>query len=672
MKRFLPFLLALALAACGKTSQPSTPSHFELPRYEAGEKQGRITYQLLIYSFADSDGDGIGDFNGIRSKLDYLDAMGVSAIWLSPAHPADSYHGYDVRDYSELDPKFGSEADFKALIDAAHAKDIKIYMDYVLNHTGKGNVWFASAKKGENSPQFGWYHISSDPQGDIAAGKFPMLGDYNSKEWHSVTVGETGYTGRLHFKADFSGSVKTLTVTRTDAAVQASNPDASVQMFLWVGEPGQCVRMYRTGDSVYEITLDFDSSWGVLVRTSDTTWDGGTKWGAPSGKNVLSFGVPLALSSDDASDILFGSPRSMKFQGAFGSWMPDLNYGAVATASESEPFKALAQTADKWIGMGVDGFRLDAVKHIYSNEKGSENPAFLKKWYDRCNATFRKTHDSDIYMVGEVWMDASDVAPYYKGLPACFEFDFWERLKWVISHRTGRYFADDLIGYRKAYAAVRPGAIPATKLTNHDESRAASVIGHDLAKLKQAAAFLLSAEGEPYIYQGEELGYWGKDDDDGGKDQLVRTPMVWDSAADAATAALGEYVDRNLVTDEISVAKQIEDPSSLLRTYIEWTHARNICPALATGTMSAHATYNASNSDASALAAWYMTASDGSKALVLHNVGSVAMTLDLPADKLDNMLVSLGEVSVAGSSVELGASSSVVFLTRSTQLPDKQ
>jgi hypothetical protein len=165
----------------------------------------------------------------------------------------------------------------------------------------------------------------------------------------------------------------------------------------------------------------------------------------------------------------------MKFQGAFGGWMPDLNYGKVADAAASGPFNALAETADKWMGMGVDGFRLDAVKHIYSAERGPENPAFLKLWYDRCNSTFRKTHSTDLYMVGEVWMGASEVAPYYEGLPACFEFDFWERLKWVLNQRTGCYFANDLMGYRQKYAAVRPGAIAATKLTNHDETRAATL-----------------------------------------------------------------------------------------------------------------------------------------------------------------------------------------------------
>ena len=163
----------------------------------------------------------------------------------------------------------------------------------------------------------------------------------------------------------------------------------------------------------------------MLVRTSDSSWDNGTKWGAPKGANVLNFGTPLVLSTTDAQDILFGSATEMKYQGTFGSWMPDLNYGKVADAATSEPFKALAASAYKWIDMGIDGFRLDAVKHIYSNERGPENPAFLKLWYDRCNDAYHLTHSEDIYMVGEVWMGASDVAPYYKGLPACFEFDFW-------------------------------------------------------------------------------------------------------------------------------------------------------------------------------------------------------------------------------------------------------
>jgi Glycosidases len=138
-----------------------------------GNKRSSTTYQLLIYSFADSDGDGIGDFKGIQSKLDYLDGIGATALWLSPAHPSDSYHAYDVTDYYSVNPLYGTEQDFKDLIAAAHAKGIKIYMDYVLNHSGKGNPWFTQALSDPSSKYRDYYFFSSNPSADYS--KFPML-----------------------------------------------------------------------------------------------------------------------------------------------------------------------------------------------------------------------------------------------------------------------------------------------------------------------------------------------------------------------------------------------------------------------------------------------------------------------------------------------------------------
>ena len=171
---------------------------------------------------------------------------------------------------------------------------------------------------------------------------------------------------------------------------------------------------------------------------------------------------------------------------------------------------------------------------------------------------------------------------------------------------------------------------------------------------------LLTAEGEPYIYQGEELGYWGKDSDDGGRDELVRTPIVWDNASTAAKSDLGGHIDNTLVTDEISVEKQKADANSLLQTYFAFTKARNTCPALANGKMSRHSVYNESNTAEQAVGAWYMTASSGAKALVVHNVGSAEMTLPFD-DDLSRPVVTLGEVSVSGKNLTLGANSSAVF-----------
>ena len=161
-----------------------------------GVKRADITYQLLIYSFADSDGDGMGDFRGIISKLDYLDRLGVSAIWLSPAPPAASYHGYDVKDYEALNPAYGTEEDFKALIDAAHEHGIKVYMDYVINHTSKEHPWFVEALSGEDNPYRGYYVLSNDPAADIAAGRIPMI----------ATEGASGYDAGQWFAAVTSAS----------------------------------------------------------------------------------------------------------------------------------------------------------------------------------------------------------------------------------------------------------------------------------------------------------------------------------------------------------------------------------------------------------------------------------------------------------------------------------
>ena len=660
MRKSLYILMLLAtlglFAACEPDQQPANkPDNFEVPSYTTGEKQGNITYQLLIYSFADSDGDKIGDFKGIQQRLDYLDGLGVSAIWLSPAHPADSYHGYDVQDYTAINPKYGTEQDFKNLIDAAHAKGIKIYMDYVLNHSGKGHPWFLDALADASSPYRDYYFICQTPSTEYK--NFPMLSgySYSAGDWHTTV----------------SGSPR-LTITSTDEEPATGN--GPWNLWMWAeGKEGKEVKFVDDGDGSYHMVLDINGKTGILVRKT-SSWDAGSKFGS-SGNETITAGTPVNLVSNGGDLYFTGNGRyridltnvttkTVSFMGAFGDWMPDFNYGEISQAENSQCFKDLAASVDKWIELGIDGLRLDAVKHIcggMSSFNNANNVTFLKKWYDRCNETFRKTHDTDFYMVGEVWMDANSVAQYYKGIPACFEFDFWERLKWVLNERTGCYFAKDLIGYRDKYRSQNPNAIPATILTNHDETRAATTLGKDLPKLKQAAAFLLTAEGEPYIYQGEELGYWGKDYDDGGSDELVRTPIVWDNAGAAASKDLGGKIDMTLLQDDISVDNQTKNPESLLRTYYEWTKARNSVPALATGKMSAHGKYNDSNTADKTIAAWYMTATDGSKALVLHNVGSAEKTISLPDDKLSEKAISLGSVSVSGSDVTLGANSSVVF-----------
>src|SRR5512141_2909748 len=95
-----------------------------------------IIYQIYPRSFADSNGDGIGDLNGITARLDYLAGLGIDAIWLSPIYPSpDVDFGYDITDYCDVDPRFGSLADFDNLINEAHTRGIRVVLDLVLNHT---------------------------------------------------------------------------------------------------------------------------------------------------------------------------------------------------------------------------------------------------------------------------------------------------------------------------------------------------------------------------------------------------------------------------------------------------------------------------------------------------------------------------------------------------------
>lgn len=110
----------------------------------ASPKPERVYYEIFVRSFQDSDGDGIGDLRGVTSRLDYLKSLGIGGIWLTPIFKSPSYHGYDTTDYRSLQPAFGTLADFDALIAAAHARDIRVVLDFAINHTSSRHPWFST------------------------------------------------------------------------------------------------------------------------------------------------------------------------------------------------------------------------------------------------------------------------------------------------------------------------------------------------------------------------------------------------------------------------------------------------------------------------------------------------------------------------------------------------
>jgi alpha-glucosidase len=126
--------------------------------------QRGVVYQVYPRSFMDSDGDGVGDLPGIVSRLDHLQALGVDALWLSPIYPSPMKDfGYDVSDYTGIDPAFGTLADFDRLIEAAHARGLKVILDFVPNHTSDEHPWFREARASRDNPRRDWYIWRDSP-----------------------------------------------------------------------------------------------------------------------------------------------------------------------------------------------------------------------------------------------------------------------------------------------------------------------------------------------------------------------------------------------------------------------------------------------------------------------------------------------------------------------------
>ena len=137
---------------------PATALTDSPDRHEAPWWTTAVVYQVYPRSFADSDGDGIGDIDGIRSKLGYLAELGVDVVWLSPMYPSPQHdNGYDISDYRNIDPIFGSLAQFDALVAEAHALGIRIVMDLVVNHTSDQHEWFRESRSSLDNPKRDWY-----------------------------------------------------------------------------------------------------------------------------------------------------------------------------------------------------------------------------------------------------------------------------------------------------------------------------------------------------------------------------------------------------------------------------------------------------------------------------------------------------------------------------------
>jgi alpha-amylase len=408
-----------------------------------------VFYEIFVRSFYDSNGDGIGDFNGIAQKLDYLndgnpatfDDLGITGIWLMPIFPSPSYHGYDVTDYYDVNPEYGTMEDFKHLLSEAHKREIRIIIDLVVNHTSDQHPWFKSAVGDLNSPYRDWYVWSeSDPK---------YNGPWGQTVWHPSA---TGY-----------------------------------------------------------------------------------------------------------------------YYGLFVDFMPDLNYDNPAVTEEMDKITTF------WLrDIGVDGFRLDAAKHLIEEGSKQENTTATHEWFKEFRP-FYKSINPDAIAVGEVaGADQGVMAGYTQGDQLDLTFDFGQAAAILQTAKSGN--AQNIRGAMKLTYKLVPDLQYAIFVTNHDQNRMMSELGGDLDKAKLAASLLLSAPGVPFIYYGEEIGMNGAK-----PDELIRTPMQWTSEEGAGFTDGSPWEAINPDYSSVNVAAQNGDDTSLLEHYRMLIHLRNEHPSLRIG-----------------------------------------------------------------------------------------
>jgi alpha-amylase len=191
-----------ALLACGaptnaRNADTATVLTGSVGTAPADWRRGATCYEVFVRSFYDSNGDGIGDLNGLTQKLDYISDLGVRCIWLMPVAESPSYHGYDASDYYRVEPDYGTNADFKAFAAAAHARGMAVLVDMVLNHASSDHPYFREALGGPGAAHRDWFRWSTSQPAE--------KGPWGQDVWHrSATRNEYYYGVFWHAMPDLN------------------------------------------------------------------------------------------------------------------------------------------------------------------------------------------------------------------------------------------------------------------------------------------------------------------------------------------------------------------------------------------------------------------------------------------------------------------------------------
>ncbi|MCX7939919.1 MAG: alpha-amylase family glycosyl hydrolase, partial [Thermoflexales bacterium] len=233
-------------------------------------------YQIFPRSFYDSNGDGVGDLNGIRQKLDYIQSLGVDTLWLNPHYPATSYHGYDVANYLDVHPELGTLEDFKALLAELKQRNMRLLVDFVANHTSLAHPFFKDAYLNPASPYTDWF-LFQDAQNRTFASFF---GTGYLPEWNHSNKAVRKYLidaalfwldlGVDGLRCDYARGVEHWFWRELRAAVKARHPHAVILGEVWDGQTAVLQQYFLDGFDAL-----FDFPWYLAMTGGDNVNGGG-------------------------------------------------------------------------------------------------------------------------------------------------------------------------------------------------------------------------------------------------------------------------------------------------------------------------------------------------------------------------------------------------------------
>ncbi len=352
----------------------------------------------------------------------------------------------------------------------------------------------------------------------------------------------------------------------------------------------------------------------------------------------------ISLDSDNITQwhAVNNDGHSEHYYGYFYSEMPDLNFDNPKVKEE------FVEIGKFWLTeMNVDGFRLDAAKHIFPTDRAADNHIFWV-WF---RGEMEKIKP-EVYLVGEVWSEAQEVAPYLKGLPALFNFDMGYAITSVVkAGKDTMNLIEKYKGIRDFYTSITPDFVDATFLKNHDQNRILSELEGDEIRMRVAASILFTLPGTPYVYYGEEIGMKGMK-----PDEYIREPFVWSQAGEdpaQTTWAVPKYSTYEAV---VPLSIQRNDPKSLYSFYRKWIHHRNSSEVLTLGELSVTPIQMPEVIS-------LIRTLGSQKRLALHNVSEEMVTVSLVGlDEFSQIdITTIEGIDISENELKLPAFSSVVL-----------